>query len=164
MKDGGQHHPGGQQVFQRLREDLAGSSWCGAAGQSRPACGRFGAVCGRSPNCSFACGRLGLVVSPKSIICCSDVKTETLGTRDPFRRHEQDPRLGCRHGGSARRAVGVMRNRLCEAAKRSQRLCGLRSHTKNFSAAGLGTAPSIMQGIRSRAVDAVCPKWWVCHA
>ena len=50
---------------------------------------------------TFACDRLSLVISPKSTVCCSDVKTET-----PLRRGllelgihcKGDPRLGSRHG------------------------------------------------------------------
>ena len=54
----GQQHPGGQQVFQRLREKyvvrhLGGGSQGGAVGQSRSECTRSGEVRGGSPNCCY---------------------------------------------------------------------------------------------------------------
>ena len=68
-----------------------------------------------------------------------------------------------------------MRKRLCKATKRSKTLAVIRRHTKkasslhsniwpcsSFGAAGMGIAPSTMQGIRSRAADAVCPKSGRC--
>ena len=78
-----------------------------------------------------------------------------------------------REGGS-RRAVGVMRKRLCKAAKQGKRLPVIRRHTKkkassphstniwpcsSFGAAGMGIAPSIMQGIRSRGECRVPQVW-----
>ena len=131
---------------------------------------------------TFACDRLRLVISPKLTICCSDVKTETLlrrglvgpGIHFGVTRRTRD--LGFDSGGSARRAVGLTRKRLCKAAKRSKRLAVIRRHTKkapslhrtniwpcsSLGAAGMGIAPSTMQGIRSRAADAMCPKFGGC--
>ena len=83
----------------------------------------------------FACDRLSLVISPKSTIFCSDVKTETLlrrgllelGINFGVSRRTRDS------GGGSRRAVGLMRKRLCKAAKRSKRLAVIRRHTKKAS-------------------------------
>ena len=71
-----------------------------------------------------------------------------------------------------------MRKRLFKAAKRSKRLAVIRGDTEKASAlhstnilpcscseaAGMGIAPSTMQGIRSRAADAMCPKSGRCVA
>ena len=119
---------------------------------------------------TFACDRLSLLISPKATMCCSDVLTEALlrrgllelGINVGVARRTRD--LGVDTGGG--RAVEVMRKRLRKAAKRSRRLAVFRRHTKksdiwpctSFGAAGMGIAPSTMQGIRSRAADAVCPK------
>ena len=131
---------------------------------------------------SFACDGPSLVISPKSTICCSDVKTEAflrrglleLGINVGVARRTRG--LGVDRGGVSRRAVGVMRKCLCKAAIRSKRLAVIRRHTKkatslhstniwacfSFGAAGMGIAPSTMQGIRSRAADAVCPQFGRC--
>ena len=131
---------------------------------------------------TFACDRLSLLISPKSTICCSNVKSEALlrrgllelGISVGVTRRTRD--LGVDTGGGSRRSVGVMRKRLCKAAKRSRRLAVIRRHTKkasslhstniwpcaSFGAAGMGIAPSTMQGIRTRAAGAVCPKSGRC--
>ena len=128
---------------------------------------------------AFACDRLSLAISTT---CCSDVKTETLlrrgllelGIHFGVTRRTRD--LGVDTGGGARRAVGVMRKRLCKAAKRCKRLAVIRRHTSkasalhstniwpcsSFGSAGMGIAHSTMQGIGSRAADAVCPKSGGC--
>ena len=67
----------------------------------------------------LACDRLSLVISPVSTIRCSDVNTETLLRRVLL---ESGIHFGADTGGGARRAVCVVRKRLCEAAKRSKRL------------------------------------------
>ena len=130
---------------------------------------------------TFAFDRLSLVIS-QSTRCCSDVETEALlrrglpqlGINVGVARRTRD--LGVDTGGGSRRAVGVVRKRLCKAAKRSRRLAVIRRHTKkasalhstniwpfsSFGAAGTGIAPSTMQGIRSRAAEAVCPKSGWC--
>ena len=88
---------------------------------------------------TFACHRLSLVISPKSTICCSDVKTANLlrkgllelGVHFGVTRRTRD--LGVDTGRGARRADGVMRKRLCKAAKRCKRLAVPRRHTKKVS-------------------------------
>ena len=84
--------------------------------------------------------------------------------------------LGVDTGGGSRQAVGVLRKRLCKAAKRSRKLAVIRRHSKkatslhstniwpcaSFGASGMGIAPPTMQGISSRAADAVCPKSCRC--
>ena len=125
---------------------------------------------------TFACDR-----PPKSTHCCSDVKTETLlrrgllelGISLSVTRRTRDLKVDTE--GGSRRAVGVMRKRLFKAAKRCRRFAvtlfykkGSRLHSttispcSSFGAAGMGFAPSTMQGIRSRAADVVCSKSGVC--
>ena len=88
---------------------------------------------------TYACDRLGLVISPRSTTCCSDVKTETLLRRGllelgiPFVVTRRTRELGVDTGGGARRAVGVMRKRLCNAAKGITRLGIIRRHTQKMS-------------------------------
>ena len=92
----------GQQFLQRLGKEYVvrhsgGGSQSGSSGQSRPTRGRLGTVRGHQTAVikemveaadiiTFACDRLSLVISPKSTLCCSDVKTETLLGVDTVRR------------------------------------------------------------------------------
>ena len=75
----------------------------------------------------FTCDRLSLVISPKSTICCSDVKTETSLRRGLLELgiHFGVTRGTCHlevdTGGRSRPVVGVTRMRLCKGAKRSKR-------------------------------------------
>ena len=118
---------------------------------------------------TFACDRLNLVISPSRPIVVLTLKTESifrrglleLGFSFGFARRTRD--LGVDMGGGSRRAVGVMRKRLCKAAKRGRRLAAIRRHTMTASALhSTNIAPSSVRGIRSRAADAVCPKHGGC--
>ena len=125
---------------------------------------------------TFACEPCPLA---KSTTCCSDVTNETLLRRGllelgiNFAVTKRTCDLGVDTGGGSRRAV-LMRKQtpVCKAAKRSKRLAVTRRHTKkasslhsnniwpcsSFGAAGMGIAPTTMQGVRSGAADAVCSK------
>ena len=107
---------------------------------------------------TFACDR-----PPKSTHCCSDVKTETLlrrgllelGISLSVTRRTRDLKVDTE--GGARRAVGVMRKRLCTAAKRRRRLGVIRCQIFLTKKGPASTAPLF------RHVPALERRAWASH-
>ena len=92
---------------------------------------------------TFACDRVSLVISPESTTRCPDVGTQALLRRGLLERWinvgftTRTRDLGVDTGGGSRRSVGVMKWAV--------------------------SAPSTIQGIRTRAEDAVCPESGRCE-